>query len=132
MEVAPGEKVLSRDIAVFSSLFFGFTGLDRLYTGCYMSGTIKFLFFLCFMMIGTGPLIKRMENQAEAKLFVQVVVVVWYLYDLINILYGAITSGSERQFCGGYVWMDSAYSRLYASVGALLFLSVAIRVLTME
>jgi hypothetical protein len=114
------ERVVSRDTSMVLSVLWGFTGLDRLFMGCYVTGAIKFLLFAIYFALGPEGVFKVKNNPIEVKLVVGLVVGVWYITDVLRLLWGGVNISSNRQFCDGYVWRDTDNTPRYAVVLSLL------------
>jgi len=114
------ERVVSRDTSMVLSVLWGFTGLDRLFMGCYVTGAIKFLLFCIYYAVGPESVINVQKNAIEVKLVLGLVVFVWYVTDVLRLLWGGVNMSSKRQFCNGYVWEDTEYTPRYAVVLGLL------------
>jgi len=119
------ELILSRDGVLTLSFFFGFTGLDRLYAGCYISGILKFVLFLTYLLVGNNPALVISENTIELKMLLGLLVFLWYIIDLFRLLWNAGIQSSTRVLCGGYVWEDTIYTQKYAAFLTLIFFVVA-------
>lgn len=80
-------EVQGKDPYMFVALqaLTGFSGSDRLYLGCYVTGFIKLLLFAVFLAVTyTSPAsLKDIAYKTEISYFLGYVVLVWYLLDTL-------------------------------------------------
>lgn len=108
-------KVLTKNpvaLAVFE-LFAGFTGLDRIYMGCYVTGFLKMLLSIALSVLLLGKPENHMgiERSVVTKSIFITVLVIWTVFDAINVFSGIIESRVVFPGCVG-AYTFEGYMRL--------------------
>jgi hypothetical protein len=118
----------------------GFTGADRLYLGCYSSGTVKMLLFLIFVTLFITLYTKAQNNRKNQitpeiafndPLYLTltstfVVLSFWSLVDLLDVCFNILSNSHVPVFCFGYAWSTPTKIGAYFMAFALLILYVVL------
>lgn len=79
---------LSSFVGVLSSLLFGMSGADRIYTGDLFYGFVKMALFLVLFAVVAMPYknITGLQSQLEIVSMIGAVVVLWWMVDSISMI----------------------------------------------
>ena len=69
LDYASVPRVRSKTVLSLIEILLGYTGLDRIYMGCYRSGMLKMLLFLCLVLLISYT---QYDSSAEVE--------TWYIY----------------------------------------------------
>lgn len=112
------ENTMDRNVVMTLSAFFGFTGLDRLYMKCYVTGMMKLLLFVLYLSIGAigNNTVRGIKNIVEVKMLLSMIILVWYAYDVYKISFGAMNEIPYPTMCNKPTWEHTKYTKMYAIV----------------
>jgi TM2 domain-containing membrane protein YozV len=99
------------DVLLFTSLLFGFSGADRIYTGAIRSGVLKLVLFLCWVVTANvtaaEPTTASWYSLMNTAL--GTIVTVWYALDVCSAAYIAVQDqgfGGSQLVHGKYTYYN--------------------------
>ena len=102
-------------------VFSGFSGADRLYLGCFVTGFVKTALFLVYMsMVFWQPeALEKLGNKFELQYLLGAAVIVWYLADTVAGLLSMVYRNNLPFGCDAQV---VAYDRQRVSLFSIALL----------